>query len=221
MSVVKSEMSASFSIVILISGSGSNLQSIIDTIAANKIPAQISAVMSNKAGVYGLERAEQHGIPTEVIEHTQFENREKFDQQLQARIDHYQADLVVLAGFMRILTAPFVQHYYGRMLNIHPSLLPKYKGINTHQRALDDNAKQHGVSVHFVTPELDGGPVIAQASIAVEANDTAQSLAKRVLQYEHRIYPTVIQWFVEQRLSLNQQGIVFDNQVLKNIITYA
>lgn len=221
MSVVKSKMSASFSIIVLISGSGSNLQSIIDTIATNKISAQISAVISNKAGVYGLERAEQHGIPTEVIEHTQFKNRESFDQQLQARIDHYQADLIVLAGFMRILTAPFVQRYYGRMLNIHPSLLPKYKGINTHQRALDDNAKQHGVSVHFVTPELDGGPVIAQASIAVEADDTAQSLAKRVLKYEHRIYPTVIQWFVEQRLSLSQQGIVFDNQVLKNIITYA
>jgi len=221
MSVVKSEMSASFSIVVLISGGGSNLQSIIDTIAANKISAKISAVISNKAGVYGLERAEQHGISTEVIEHTQFENRESFDQQLQARIDYYQADLVVLAGFMRILTAPFVQHYYGRMLNIHPSLLPKYKGINTHQRALDDNAKQHGVSVHFVTPELDGGPVIAQASIAVKADDTAQSLAKRVLKYEHRIYPTVIQWFVEQRLSLSQQGIIFDNQVLTKIIAYA
>ncbi len=220
MSVVKSKMSASFSIVVLISGSGSNLQSIIDTIAAKKIPAKISAVISNKAEVYGLERAEQHGIPTEVIEHTQFENRESFDQQLQARIDHYQADLVVLAGFMRILTAPFVQHYSGRMLNIHPSLLPKYKGINTHQRALDDNAKQHGVSVHFVTPELDGGPVIAQASIAVKADDTAQSLAKRVLQYEHRIYPTVIQWFVEQRLSLGENGIIFDNQGLKNIIAY-
>jgi phosphoribosylglycinamide formyltransferase-1 len=220
MSVVKSKMSASFSIVVLISGSGSNLQSIIDAITAGKISARVSAVISNKVGVYGLERAEQHGIPTEVIEHTQFENRESFDQQLQSRIDYYQADLVVLAGFMRILTAPFVQHYYGRMLNIHPSLLPKYKGINTHQRALDDNAKQHGVSVHFVTPELDGGPVIAQASIMVEADDTAQSLAKRVLKYEHRIYPTVIHWFVEQRLSLSQQGIVFDNQVLKNIIAY-
>jgi phosphoribosylglycinamide formyltransferase-1 len=220
MSVVKSKMSASFSIVVLISGSGSNLQSIIDAITAGKISARVSAVISNKVGVYGLERAEQHGIPTEVIEHTQFENREIFDQQLQSRIDYYQADLVVLAGFMRILTAPFVQHYYGRMLNIHPSLLPKYKGINTHQRALDDNAKQHGVSVHFVTPELDGGPVIAQASIMVEADDTAQSLAKRVLKYEHRIFPTVIQWFVEQRLSLSQQGIVFDNQVLKNIIAY-
>jgi len=214
-------MQSSFSIVVLISGSGSNLQAIIDAIDCNKINARIRAVISNKAQAYGLERAEKHNISTQIVDHKQFENREDFDQALQTVIDQYQPDLVVLAGFMRILTAPFVQHYYGKMLNIHPSLLPAYKGIHTHQRALDDDAKIHGVSIHFVTAELDGGPVIAQAQVAVHSDDDTTALAKRVLTQEHRIYPAVIKWFIEQRLVLVKGKVIFDDVALQQPIIYA
>jgi len=213
-------MQSSFSIVVLISGGGSNLQSIIDAIATIQINARISAVISNKTNAYGLERAQQHNIANHVLAHNDFESREDFDTALSEIIDQYQPDLVVLAGFMRILTAPFVQRYYGKMLNIHPSLLPAYKGINTHQRVLQDGAKTHGVSVHFVTPELDGGPLIAQASVAVLAEDNIQSLAQRVLKQEHRIYPAVIQWFIEQRLVLVNEKVHFDNKVLQEPILY-
>ena len=213
-------MSSPFSIVVLISGSGSNLQSIIDAVASAQIKARIGAVISNNAQAYGLERARQHNISHHLVEHKLFANREEFEHKLQQVIDQHQPDLIVLAGFMRILTAPFVEHYTGKMLNIHPSLLPDYKGINTHQRVLEQGAKIHGVSVHFVTPELDGGPIIAQARVAVYPDDSVAVLAKRVLIQEHRLYPIVIQWFVEKRLMLVEGKVQFDNARLPKAIVY-
>ncbi|MDD5392954.1 MAG: phosphoribosylglycinamide formyltransferase [Thiothrix sp.] len=202
-------------LVVLISGSGSNLQSIIDAIRAQRLQAQIVAVISNKADAYGLQRASNAVIPAITVDHKGFASRAEFDQALQQQIDSYQPDLVVLAGFMRILTPDFVRHYTGRMLNIHPSLLPLYKGIHTHQRVLDDKAKEHGVSIHFVTPELDGGPVIMQAKVPVLPSDTAKSLAQRVQAQEHVIYPRVVKWFVEGRLKLEGNQVMLDGNVLK------
>lgn len=176
-------------VVVLISGSGSNLQALIDNIASGDNPAQISAVISNRADAYGLQRAQSAGIATQVLDHKQFDGREAFDAALAAAIDAHQPQLVVLAGFMRILSAGFVRHYQGRLLNIHPSLLPKYKGLHTHQRALDAGDREHGCSVHFVTEELDGGPLVVQAVVPIAADDTADTLAQRVHGAEHQIYP--------------------------------
>lgn len=208
-------------LVVLISGNGSNLQALIHAIAAKRLPATIVAVFSNCADAFGLERAQAAGILTEVIEHKQFANREAFDQVLQTRIDSFQPDLVVLAGFMRILTHEFVTHYTGRLLNIHPSLLPLYKGVHTHQRVLADKVQQHGVSVHFVTPELDGGPVIMQAQVPVLPDDTPESLAQRVQVQEHLIYPQVVKWFVEGRLALVANQVVLDGNVLTRPVWYS
>ena len=199
-------------VVVLISGNGSNLQAIIDHISTNTINAQVVAVISNKEDAYGLKRASHAGIATEVISHADHESRETFDKALQDKIDFYQADLVVLAGFMRILSDDFVNHYAGRMINIHPSLLPKYQGLNTHRRALEAGDKVHGASVHFVTPELDSGPVILQAEISIKENDSEESLAQRVHEVEHIIYPKVVQWFAERRLSLQGNTVLLDNQ---------
>ena len=190
------------SIVVLISGSGSNLQSIIDSVKAGDIPGQISAVISNKENAYGLQRAEQADIPTRVLDHTEFANREIFDANMIRLIDEYQPDLVVLAGFMRILTADFVRRYAGKLINIHPSLLPKYQGLHTHKRAIEAGDSAHGASVHFVTEELDGGPVFIQASVPVEQDDTPETLAARVLVQEHKIYPIAVKWFMEGRIQL-------------------
>jgi phosphoribosylglycinamide formyltransferase-1 len=199
-------------IVVLISGNGSNLQALIDTIEAGRITATIRAVISNNPDAHGLTRAQQAGIPTEVVDHRGFPDRDSYDHALRTCIDRYQPELVVLAGFMRILTDDFVNHYHGRMINIHPSLLPKYQGLNTHQRALDAGDTVHGVSVHFVTPELDGGPVILQAEVPVHADDTADTLAKRVLEREHVIYPLVVRWFADGRLRLEENEVVLDGK---------
>ena len=193
-------------IVILISGRGSNLQSIIDAVAEDKLPVEIRAVISNRPAAEGLKRASQAGIPTDVVDHSQFPDREAFDQALLTCIERFQPKLVVLAGFMRILTAGFVNHYQGRMLNIHPSLLPEFPGINTHRRALDSGCKQHGASIHFVTEAVDGGPVVLQAQVPVQEQDTVATLAARVLEQEHRLYPLAIRWFAEQRLQLDSSG---------------
>lgn len=205
-------------IVVLISGGGSNLQAIIDAAQQGTLPVEIRAVISNRPAAHGLQRASQAGITTEVVDHTQFASREDFDRALQARIDHYQPALVVLAGFMRLLTRDFVNHYLGRMLNIHPSLLPHYKGLNTHQRALTDyqqgTTREHGASVHFVTSELDGGPVILQADVPIQPGDNAASLAARVLEQEHRMYPLVIDWFAAGRLQLRHNQVYFNNAPL-------
>ncbi|HGM5581689.1 TPA: phosphoribosylglycinamide formyltransferase [Pseudomonas putida] len=201
-------------VVVLLSGSGSNLQALIDSTAAPESPARIRAVISNRPDAYGLERAQAAGIETAVLEHGGFDGREAFDAALVQLIDGFAPDLVVLAGFMRILSGDFVRHYQGRLLNIHPSLLPKYKGLHTHQRALDAGDAEHGCSVHFVTEELDGGPLVVQAVVAVAPGDDAQSLAQRVHQQEHQIYPLAVRWFAEGRLRLGEQGALLDGQPL-------
>ncbi len=201
-------------IVVLISGSGSNLQAIIDAVAAKQINGEISAVISNRADAYGLVRASKANIATAVLSHKEFASREDYDSALMQKIDSFEPDLVVLAGFMRILTPSLVQNYLGKMLNIHPSLLPKYQGLNTHQRALDANDKEHGVSVHFVTEELDGGPVVLQAKVDIKADDTAETLAERVHKQEHIIYPLVVKWFSEQRLTMETDYAVLDGEKL-------
>lgn len=207
-------MSRPCNVVVLISGSGSNLQALIDSLADGQVPATIRAVISNRAEAYGLQRAAAAGIATEVLDHKGFADREAFDAELIRRIDAHAPDLVVLAGFMRILSSGFVRHYHGRLLNIHPSLLPKYKGLHTHQRALEAGDAEHGCSVHFVTEELDGGPLVVQAAIPVESDDTPESLAARVHVQEHLIYPLAMRWFAEGRLRLGEQGATLDGRAL-------
>ncbi|GGY66520.1 phosphoribosylglycinamide formyltransferase [Cellvibrio zantedeschiae] len=189
-------------VVVLISGSGSNLQALIDGVQTGELPVELAAVISNRPGVLGLERASKANIPADVLDHKAFADRETFDRALMEKIDSYQPDLVVLAGFMRILTSEFTQHYLGRMLNIHPSLLPKFQGLHTHQRAIDACESHHGVTVHFVTAELDGGPAVVQACVPIFAGDDASSLAKRVQRQEHVIYPLAVKWFAEDDLRM-------------------
>ncbi len=200
--------------VILISGSGSNLQSFIDQCQSNELPARICAVISNRPNAYGLERASKANIATAVIDHTTFDSRESFDQQLMQLIDNYQPDLVILAGFMRILTPGFVKHYLGRLLNIHPSLLPKYPGLHTHQRAIDAGDREAGATVHFVTEQLDGGPAALQVAVPIVKGDDADSLATKILPQEHRIYPLAAHWFAEGRLRLAGNQAYLDGEVL-------
>lgn len=201
-------------IVILISGSGSNLQALIDAVACGELDVEIRAVISNRPNAIGLQRARDAGIPAEALDHTTFESREAFDRALQTLIDSFEPQLVVLAGFMRLLSDAFVAHYLGRMLNIHPSLLPAYTGLNTHQRVLEAGERQHGASVHFVTAELDGGPLILQATVDVQPNESTEKLAAHVLEQEHKIYPLAVQWFAEGRLQLLDQHAWFDGKAL-------
>ena len=189
-------------IVILISGRGSNMEAIVRVQRAEAWPARIAAVISNKPDAKGLAFAQAHGISTAVVPNKEFPTREAFDAALQATIDRFEPDLVVLAGFMRILTAPFVEHYAGRMLNIHPSLLPLFPGLHTHRQALDAGVEEHGATVHFVTAELDHGPAVIQARIPVLPGDTEDSLAERLLAEEHVIYPQAVRLFIEDRLSI-------------------
>lgn len=207
-----------FPIVVLLSGNGSNLQAIIDAISRDELHARIAAVISNRARVHGLQRARDAGVPVEVIEHDHFRSREQFEQALIDCIDGYSPRLVVLAGFMRILTPAFVNHYRGRLINIHPSLLPAFPGLNTHRRALEADVKEHGASVHFVTDELDGGPVISRIRIHVRPDDDAAQLAARVLKQEHRLFPKTIEWFSQGRLQLDNGRVVFDGQPLTSPI---
>ncbi|GAA0329515.1 phosphoribosylglycinamide formyltransferase [Morganella psychrotolerans] len=207
-------------LVVLVSGSGSNLQALIDACNPQRpdaINAVIVAVFSNKEDAYGLTRARLAGIPALSLSPAQFSSRDTFDAALQTHIDDYQPDLIILAGYMRILSPGFVRHYYGRMLNIHPSLLPKYPGLHTHRKALDNNDAEHGTSVHFVTEELDGGPVILQARIPLFAGDTEENVTARVQQEEYRIYPQVINWFVQDRLTLRDDGAYLDGMSLDGI----
>lgn len=201
-------------LAVLISGTGSNLQAILDAIDAGELPARVSLVLSNKAGAGGLARAERAGVPAAVIDHRDYADRATFDQAMIERIDAHGADTVVLAGFMRILSPGFVRHYQGRLINIHPSLLPKYPGLNTHARALEAGDREHGCSLHFVTDELDGGPLIAQARFPVAANDTADTLSKKVQAQEHRLYPQVLRWRAQQRLQMTDQGVELDGERL-------
>lgn len=199
---------------VLISGNGSNLQAIIDAIAAGRLNAVVSGVISNRPNAYGLERATDAGIDAICLDHTEFDDRASYDNALRAQIEAFGADCVVLAGFMRILTPEFVHAFAGKLVNIHPSLLPKYKGLHTHQRAIDNGDEEHGVSVHFVTPELDGGPVIIQSRVPVFEDDVASDLAERVQEQERRIYPLVLNWFSAGRLSMRDNKAILDEQEL-------
>lgn len=201
-------------IVVLISGSGSNLQAILDAVADGHVHARVAAVLSNRADALGLGRARRAGVDAIVVDHRAYPDRAAFDAALAEAIDAHAPDLVVLAGFMRILTDEFVIRYQGRMLNIHPSLLPAFRGLNTHARALEEGVREHGASVHFVTSQLDGGPVIAQVRVPVEAEDTPQRLAARILAHEHRLYPLVIEWFARGRLQLRNGKVLLDGREL-------
>lgn len=203
-----------FKIVVLISGGGSNLQSIIDNIQSGEINAEISAVISNKADVLGLDRAEKAGIDNHVLDHTVFTSRESFDDSLAQIIESYEPDLIVLAGFMRILSDAFVDKFKGKLINIHPALLPKYKGLNTHQRALESDDSEHGASVHFVIPELDAGTVIIQGIVPIKENDTAETLQQRVHKIEHIIYPKAVKYLAEDGLLLKNGKLHYKGDVL-------
>jgi phosphoribosylglycinamide formyltransferase-1 len=201
-------------VVVLISGSGSNLQALIDG-AGGDLPIRIRAVISNEANAFGLERARRADIETRVLSHRDYPSREAYDSALGSLIEDLKPGLVVLAGFMRILTPEFVSRFRGRMLNIHPSLLPKFRGLHTHERAIDAGESIHGASVHFVTEELDGGPIVLQARVPIETGDDPDLLAARVLKKEHQIYPRVVRWFAQGRLVLDSRGRVrLDDQVL-------
>mgnify|MGYP004711991429 CR=1 FL=1 len=198
-------------IVVLISGSGSNLKAIIDACEQKRIPGTIRAVFSNKADAFGLERAREAGIPQHALAASQFASREAFDRELMHEIDAYAPDVVVLAGYMRILSAEFVQHYQGKLLNIHPSLLPNYPGLNTHRQALDNGDTEHGTSVHFVTEELDGGPVILQAKVSVFDGDDAEEITSRAPAQAHATYPLVVGWFLNGRLKMQDNHAWLDD----------
>ncbi len=195
------------SIVILISGRGSNMQALLEA----NLPCRIAAVISNRADAQGLAIAQAHGIPTAVVSHKDYADRAAFDAALAEEIDRHAPDVIVLAGFMRILTDGFVERYRGKLINIHPSLLPAYPGIDTHQRALQDGVKIHGCTVHFVTPTLDHGPIIIQAAVPVLRDDTPQSLSARVLQQEHRVYPQAVRWLCHDQVWLDDSGRVAGN----------
>lgn len=204
---------SAINIVVLISGRGSNLQSIIDQAQSGELDVNLCAVISNDPTAYGLKRANTAGIPTEVIDSKQCASKEAFEELLRSAIDQFKPQLVVLAGFMKVLSSGFVDHYRGRMINIHPSLLPAFPGLNTHQRALQAKSRFHGASVHFVTQEVDGGPIIIQARVPVHADDDPDSLAARVLEQEHRIYPLAIQWFAQNRLKIEGNRVLLDNGI--------
>ena len=206
---LESSKAAVKSIVILISGRGSNMQALLES----NLPCRVAAVISNRADAPGLEVARRHGIDTQVVAHRDYPDRDSFDAALAAAIDSCQPDLIVLAGFMRILTPYFVERYRGRLINIHPSLLPAYGGLDTHARALRDGVKIHGCTVHFVTSDLDHGPIIIQAAVPVLGDDTPATLAARVLREEHRIYPQAVRWFCADHLRLDADGRVLLNRI--------
>jgi phosphoribosylglycinamide formyltransferase-1 len=199
-------------IVILISGRGSNMEALLKA----RLPAQVAAVVSNAPDAHGLQTARAHGVPTAVVDHRAFPDRPAFDEALSAAIENHRPDLLVLAGFMRILTDGFVQRYAGRLLNIHPSLLPAFPGLHTHARALAAGVRIHGCTVHFVTPTLDHGPIVAQAAVPVLPGDTEDALASRVLAQEHRIYPQAVRWVCENRLRLTPESTVLIDGVRAN-----
>ena len=201
-------------IVVLVSGQGSNLQALIDACQQGRIAATIVAVFSNNAQAYGLQRAEEAGIAAQALDAKAFADREAFDAALAQAIDQYQPDLVVLAGYMRILSNAFVQHYAGRMLNIHPSLLPKYPGLHTHRQAIDNGDAEHGTSGHFVTEQLDGGPVILQAKVPIFPGDEEDEVIERVQTQEHTLYPLVVSWFIEGRLAMRDNTAWLDGERL-------
>lgn len=201
-------------LVVLISGRGSNLKAILEAIRRGDLSAVVTAVISDKTQAPGLDYARRENIDTLALDAADYPDKNDYDRALQGLIDRFEPSLVVLAGFMRILTPAFVHHYRGRLINIHPSLLPEFRGLNTHQRAIEKGVTQHGASVHFVTEELDGGPVFVQVKVPVHADDNAEQLAARVLRQEHRLYPQAIRWLTEGRISLKGEQLLFDQQPL-------
>lgn len=208
-------------IVILISGRGSNMEALIAERDGGRLPVDIAAVISNRPAAKGLETAAAAGIATRCLDHKAYAGRDEFDAALAACIDEFTPDLVILAGFMRILTPTFVRHYEGRLLNIHPSLLPSFPGLHTHQRALDEGVRIHGCTVHFVTAELDHGPVVIQAAVPVLDGDDEASLAARVLRQEHRIYPQAVRWLAEGRARLVDGRVVVDAPLIDDAVLIA
>nr|WP_257274950.1 phosphoribosylglycinamide formyltransferase [Endozoicomonas sp. SESOKO4] len=209
---MRAEMTNNHRIVVLLSGSGTTLQAILDQ--QNQYSYKVAGVLSNRPEAYGLERARKAGVDTCSLDHKRYPSRESFDLGLMERIDEFKPDLVVLAGYMRILSSTFVKHYQGRLINIHPSLLPKHKGLNTYQSALDANDKEHGTSVHYVTEELDSGSVVMQATLNITSADTAKTLEQRVKVMEHHLYPKAIDWIVSGRIMTKDDVISLDNKPL-------
>ncbi len=207
-------------IVILISGNGSNLQAFIEAQKTTDFAGNIVAVISNKPDAFGLSRAKTANIPAVVIKHTDYSSRELFDLALADQINRFNPDLIILAGFMRILTAEFVKQFKGKLLNIHPSLLPKYPGLNTHRRALENKDQFHGTSVHYVTEELDGGPVIAQARTPLNSTDTEEQLVARIQALEHLLYPKTANMLLQGKIELKQDNIYFDSEILEQAIVF-
>ncbi|WP_373777750.1 phosphoribosylglycinamide formyltransferase [Glaesserella sp.] len=201
-------------IVVMISGSGTNLQKIIDVQQSGRLDGKICAVISNKASAYGLERAKQAGIPTFVFSRKHFDSNFAMDSAIASQIDALNADLILLAGYMKILTPEFIQRFEGKILNIHPSLLPKYPGLNTHQRAMEAGDTEHGMTIHFVNEEVDGGAVVLQAKVPIYTDDELDDVIERVYEQEHRCYPLVAQWFCSDRLYLKDGKAYLDNQPL-------
>lgn len=199
---------------VLVSGNGSNLQALMDACAAGRIQGKLVGVLSNRPDAFALERAREAGVATQVLSNQAFSDRDSYDAALIQALETWQPDLLVMAGFMRILTPAFVQHYAGRMLNIHPSLLPKYQGVKTHTRAIAAGDTVHGATVHFVTEELDGGPIVLQARVPIFPEDDESSLAERVLSQEHQLYPLVVNWFCQQRLRMQDGQAWLDGQPL-------
>lgn len=213
-------MSEPLQLAILISGNGSNLQSIIDAIELGKLNAQIKAVVANNNDAYGLVRATRHGLNTRVINHRDFQDREQYDAVLQQYFESIAVDYIVLAGFMRILGPAIIKAFEHRILNIHPSLLPAYKGLNTHQRALDDGMAQHGVSIHLVTAELDDGPIICQAKYPIEAGDRVEDMQARGHRLEHQMYPQVLCWLSDKKLTIEGGQLFYEQTLLEQPITF-
>lgn len=212
---------AALRVAVLISGRGSNLKAILDAIAAGRLPARVVQVISNRPGAAGLRMAAAAGVPTAVVDHRQFADRPAFEHALETQLAAEPSDLLVLAGFMRVLTADFVARHRGRLLNIHPSLLPAFGGLDTHARALAAGVGEHGASVHFVTAAVDGGPLIAQIRVPVHAGDTEDALAARVLRAEHRLYPQVIDWYAAGRLALHADTVSLDGLALAAPVQFA
>jgi len=215
-----SDTTQPLSLVVLISGRGSNLRAIIEAIKAGELPAVVSAVVSNRADATGLEYARQENIDTLALDPGDYPDRDSYDRALQGLIDCFEPDIVALAGFMRILTPGFVHHYHHRLINIHPSLLPAFRGLDTHRRVLEAGVSEHGASVHFVSEELDSGPVILQVRIPVQADDTPQQLAERVLQQEHRLYPLALRWLAEGRIRWQGEQLLLDNEPMQQPIKH-
>jgi phosphoribosylglycinamide formyltransferase-1 len=213
-------MTKPMTLAILISGNGSNLQAIIDAIEAGQLNAEIKAVISNNSEAYGLVRATRHNLHTWVIDDQDYDSRKRYDEVLQHYLESIGPDYIVLAGFMRILSPGFIDAFEHRILNIHPSLLPAYKGLNTYQRALDNAETQHGVSIHLVTAELDAGPIILQASYAVEAEDRVEDLQRKGYQLEHQMYPQVLSWLGDKQLTIKEGQVFYDQALLEQPIQF-